>query len=228
METTQSPDYGTVVETEKDNVVEEEEGDIIQKDQTVEEGSEELNLNGITIQKAKNWFSLITTSGAWLEDDHVDLAMTLLWERQTRYPKSFKYTRAILHERCVFYSALIFEHMDYKQNPTNHKFDQGLINFTNGTWSKFGREWIGCTHLYFPICYNKHCIAAELVFETSEVNIYDHDKGCLIEGQLNQCLEPVTVMFPLLAQQVRIKTNGSLKVVDRQDFQAGHVVSDLS
>ncbi|KAK6118634.1 hypothetical protein DH2020_047626 [Rehmannia glutinosa] len=33
------------------------------------------------------------------------------------------------------------------------------------------------------------------------------------EGQLNQCLEPVTVILPLLAQQVGIKINGPLKVV---------------
>ncbi|KAK6125048.1 hypothetical protein DH2020_041226 [Rehmannia glutinosa] len=143
--------------------------------------------------------------------EHVDLAMTLLRERQTRYPVSFgKYTRAILDS--VFYQSLIFALNDYKRNPTNFKFENYLINYTNGTWRKFGRNG-GCTHLYFPICYNKHWIAAEVVFETSEVNIYDPDKGCLTEGQLNQCLEPVTVILPLLAQQVGIKINGPLKVV---------------
>ncbi|KAK6150930.1 hypothetical protein DH2020_015862 [Rehmannia glutinosa] len=152
--------------------------------------------------------------------------MTLLWERQTRYPVSFgKYTRAILDS--MFYQSLIFALNDYKKNPTNFKFDNYLINYTNGTWSKFGREWAGCTHLYFPICYNKHWIAAELVFETLEVNIYDPDKGCLTEGQLNQCLEPVTVMLPLLAQQVGIKTNGPLKVVrsDKTSKQGTSIVS---
>ncbi|KAK6123672.1 hypothetical protein DH2020_042589 [Rehmannia glutinosa] len=169
-------------------------------------------LHGMTIKKAKSWFTLITISGSWLEDYHMDLAMTLLRERQKRYSMSFgKYTRAILDYR--FYSSLIFEHMGYKENPNKHKFEEALINYTNGTWSKFGKEWAGCTHLYFPICYNKHWIAAEVVFEKSEFNIYDPDKGCLTEGQHNQCLESVTVMVPLLAQQVGIATNGPLKVV---------------
>ncbi|XP_022850182.1 uncharacterized protein LOC111372194 [Olea europaea var. sylvestris] len=44
---------------------------------------------GRTILDAYKWFHDITTQGAWLVDDYIDMAMNLLRDRVERYPQSF-------------------------------------------------------------------------------------------------------------------------------------------
>ncbi|XP_022869600.1 uncharacterized protein LOC111388998 [Olea europaea var. sylvestris] len=41
------------------------------------------------ISDAYKWFHNITTSGAWLADNHIDFAMDLLRDRAERHPRSF-------------------------------------------------------------------------------------------------------------------------------------------
>ncbi|XP_022859932.1 uncharacterized protein LOC111380561 [Olea europaea var. sylvestris] len=76
-----------------------------------------------------------------------------------------------------------------------------------------GKSWEGCTHMYIPACINKHYVTLEIIFADSTIYVYDTDHSCLTQGQLEQNLESVTVIVPMMARRAGINVQDRLRIV---------------
>ena len=76
--------------------------------------------------------------------------------------------------------------------------------------------WDACTHIYVPAILNHHAIAVEIVFADSTMYVYDSDPSCLTQGQLEQQLEPLAVIVPLMAARAGVIVNDRLAIVRDQ------------
>ncbi|XP_022869502.1 uncharacterized protein LOC111388912 [Olea europaea var. sylvestris] len=89
-----------------------------------------------------------------------------------------------------------------------------MMEWVVGMWpSVGGKPWDGCTHMYVPVCVNHHYIAVEIVFADSTMYVYDPDHSCLTQGQLEQNLESVSVIVPMMARQANITVQDRLATV---------------
>lgn len=79
-----------------------------------------------------------------------------------------------------------------------------------------GKAWDACTHIYVPAILNHHAIAVEIVFADSTMYVYDSDPSCLTQGQLEQQLEPLAVIVPLMAARAGVIVNDRLAIVRDQ------------
>ncbi|XP_022859103.1 uncharacterized protein LOC111379889 [Olea europaea var. sylvestris] len=139
---------------------------------------------GRTILDAYKWFHDITTQGAWLVDDHIDMAMDLLRDRVGRYPQSFhKPGRIILNTE--FFCAVTIEYQSLQLLGNEYVLLAYMLEWVIELSPSVGeKSWKGCTHLYIPVISNQHCIALEIVFTDSMIYVYDPDHSCLTQGQL--------------------------------------------
>ncbi|KAL2505060.1 Ulp1 protease family protein [Abeliophyllum distichum] len=71
-----------------------------------------------------------------------------------------------------------------------------LFDYVHGKSQLNGQPWEGCTHLYIPVLANAHWFAVEINFAESALYVYDPDKSCLTQGQLEKFLESVYYFIP--------------------------------
>ncbi|XP_022887825.1 uncharacterized protein LOC111403516 [Olea europaea var. sylvestris] len=76
-----------------------------------------------------------------------------------------------------------------------------------------GKSWEGCTHMYIPVIVNHYCIALEIVFSESTIYVYDLDHSCLTQEQLEQNIEPVIVIVPMMARRVILTMQDKLAIM---------------
>lgn len=79
-----------------------------------------------------------------------------------------------------------------------------------------GKAWEACTHIYVPAIVNHHTISVEIVFADSTMYVYDSDHSCLTQSQLEQFLEPIAVIVPLMAARASVIVNNRLAIVRDQ------------
>ncbi|XP_022855868.1 uncharacterized protein LOC111377053 [Olea europaea var. sylvestris] len=163
-----------------------------------------------TISNAYKWFHNITTSRAWLADDHIDLSMDLLRDRAERHPKSFNIPgRLILNTE--FIRAIDIEYQSFQAMGSEYTVQEYMMEWVVGMWpSVGGKPWDGCTHMYVPECLNHHYIAVKIVFADSTMYVYDPDHSCLTQGQLEQNLESLSVIVPMMARRANITVQDRL------------------
>ncbi|XP_022888898.1 uncharacterized protein LOC111404303 [Olea europaea var. sylvestris] len=166
-----------------------------------------------TISNAYKWFHDITTSGAWLADDHIDLSMDLLRDRAERHSKSFNIPgRLILNTE--FIRAVDIEYQSFQAMGSEYTVPKYMMEWVVGMWPSVGwKPWDGCTHMYVPVCLNHHYIAVEIVFADSTMYVYDPDHLCLTQGQLKQNLESLSVIVPMMARRANITVQDRLATV---------------
>ncbi|KAL2505055.1 Ulp1 protease family protein [Abeliophyllum distichum] len=87
-----------------------------------------------------------------------------------------------------------------------------LFDYVHGKSQLNGQPWEGCTHLYIPVLANAHWFAVEINFAESALYVYDPDKSCLTQGQLEKFLESVYYFIPLLAKSVNISVQDKVQV----------------
>ncbi|XP_022865420.1 uncharacterized protein LOC111385271 [Olea europaea var. sylvestris] len=91
-----------------------------------------------------------------------------------------------------------------------------------------GKSWEGCTNMYIPACINKHYITLEIVFADSTIYVYDPDHSCLTQGQLEQNLESVAVIVPMMARRAGINVQDRLQIVRNTTTARQSVSGDCS
>ncbi|XP_022843055.1 uncharacterized protein LOC111366551 [Olea europaea var. sylvestris] len=67
--------------------------------------------------------------------------------------------------------------------------------------------------MYIPACINKHYVTLEIVFADSTIYVYDPDHSCLIQGQLEQNLESMAIIVPMMARRAGINVHDRLRIV---------------
>jgi len=67
--------------------------------------------------------------------------------------------------------------------------------------------------MYIPVIANSHCFAVEIVFADSSIYVYNSDHKCLTQYQLEQILEPMAVIIPMMAREAMIRVHDKLIVV---------------
>ncbi|KAL2471531.1 Ulp1 protease family protein [Abeliophyllum distichum] len=159
-------------------------------------------LDHLKLKDAKQWFHDVFTEGAWLSDEHVDLAMQLLRQRTIKYPKSFGPLRVILDVNFYVNCMLAMLELD----TTDHLTDlpEGFDSYLQGEFPKHGQKWEGCIHLYFSICSRSHWYAIEVDIAKSMMFIYDPDKSCSTDDQIRADLMPMTTILPMLLKKINI------------------------
>ncbi|XP_022899326.1 uncharacterized protein LOC111412625 [Olea europaea var. sylvestris] len=85
----------------------------------------------MTVSDPYKWFHDITTAGAWLTDDHIDLAMDLLRDRAQRHPKSFDvHGRVILNTE--FLRAVTIEYQSFELMSNEYTVPEYMLEWTSG------------------------------------------------------------------------------------------------
>ncbi|KAL2458528.1 Ulp1 protease family protein [Abeliophyllum distichum] len=128
-------------------------------------------LGSVRLTDTKEWFNDVLTDGKWLADEHIDMAMYLLRQRATMYPKSFGNKRVIMD--FAFKNILEIAQMITDSCPNNLTIPDYLFDYVHGKSPSNGQRWEGCTHLYIPVLANSHWFAAEINFAESTVYVYD-------------------------------------------------------
>ncbi|CAA2989652.1 ubiquitin-like-specific protease 1A, partial [Olea europaea subsp. europaea] len=166
-----------------------------------------------TVSDPYKWFHDITTAGAWLADDHIDLAMDLLRDRAQRHPKSFDvHGRVILN--IEFLRVVTIEYQSLELMGNEYTVPEYMLEWVIGlSPSVEGKSWEGCTHMYIPVCINKHYVTLEIVFADSTIYVYDPDHSCLTQCQLEQNLESMAVIVPMMARRAGINVHDRLRIV---------------
>ncbi|KAL2541622.1 ubiquitin-like-specific protease ESD4 [Abeliophyllum distichum] len=111
-------------------------------------------LGSVRLTDAKEWFNDILTDGKWLADDHIDIAMYLLQQRATMYPKSFGNKRVIMD--FAFKTMLDVAQMIKESCRDNFTIPDYLFNYVHGKSQSNDQPWEGCTYLYIPVLANAH------------------------------------------------------------------------
>ncbi|KAL2519091.1 Ulp1 protease family protein [Abeliophyllum distichum] len=88
--------------------------------------------------------------------------------------------------------------------PDNFTLPDYLFDYVHGKSQSNGQPWEGCTHLYIPVLANAHWFAVEVNFFEGTVYVYNPDKSCLTQGQLEKFLESVCYFIPVLAKSANI------------------------
>lgn len=139
--------------------------------------------------------------------------MDLLRDRAERHPKSFNIPgRLILNTE--FIRAVDIEYRSFQAMGSEYTVPEYMMEWVVGMWpSVGGKPWDGCTHMYVPVCLNHHYIAVEIVFADSTMYVYDPDHSCLTQGQLEQNLESLSVIVPMMARRANINVQDRLATV---------------
>ncbi|KAL2470620.1 Ulp1 protease family protein [Abeliophyllum distichum] len=156
-------------------------------------------LGSVQLTDAKEWFN-----------DHIDIAMYLLRQRTTMYPKSFENKRVIMD--FAFKNMLDIAQMTKEFCQDNFTIPDHLFNYVHGKSQLNGQTWEGCTHLYIPVLANAHWFAVEMNFAESTLYVYDPDKSLFTQGQLENFLESVCYSIPFLAKSVNISVEDKVQV----------------
>ncbi|KAL2480456.1 Ulp1 protease family protein [Abeliophyllum distichum] len=112
----------------------------------------------------------------------------------------------------AFKNMLDVAQMTKESCPDNFTIPDYLFDYVHGKSQSNGQPWEGCTHMYVLVLVNAHWFAVEITFAESTVYIYDPDKSCLTQGQLEKFLESVCYFIPLLAKSVNISVQDKLQV----------------
>jgi hypothetical protein len=139
--------------------------------------------------------------------------MDLLRDRAQRHPKSFDvHGRVILNTE--FLGAVTIEYQSLAHMGNEYTVPEYMLEWVIGlSPSVAGKSWEGCTHMYIPACINKHYVTLEIVFADSTIYVYDPDHSCLTQGQLEQNLESVAVIVPMMARRAGINVQDRLRIV---------------
>ncbi|KAL2506329.1 Ulp1 protease family protein [Abeliophyllum distichum] len=167
-------------------------------------------LGSVRLTDAKEWFNDILIDEKWLADDHIDIAMYLLRQRAAMYPKSFGNKRVIMD--FAFKNMLAIAQMTKEFCEDNFTIPDYLFDYVYGKSQSNGQSWEGCTHIYIPVLANAHWFAVEINFAESTLYVYDPNKSCLTQGQLEKFLESVCYFIPLLAKSVKISVEDKVQV----------------
>ncbi|KAL2462203.1 Ulp1 protease family protein [Abeliophyllum distichum] len=136
--------------------------------------------------------------------------MYLPRQRATMYPKSFGNKRVIMD--FGFKNMLDIAQMTKEFCQDNFTIPDYLFDYVHGKSQSNSPPWEGCTHLYIPVLANAHWFAVEMNFAESTLYVYDPDKSCLTQGQLEKFLESVCYFIPLLAKSVNISVEDKVQV----------------
>ncbi|XP_022843364.1 uncharacterized protein LOC111366914 [Olea europaea var. sylvestris] len=151
-------------------------------------------------------------TSAWLADDHIDLAMELLRDRAQRYPRSYDSPgRVILSSEFV--RIVDIEHHELLSKGNECILSEYMLELVIGLQPRCEKPWTDCAHMYIPVIANSHCFSVEIVFANSTMYVYDSDHNCLRQSQLEQILESMAVIVPMMASQAMIRVNDRLAIV---------------
>ncbi|KAL2486323.1 Uncharacterized protein Adt_31079 [Abeliophyllum distichum] len=95
-------------------------------------------LDHLKLKDAKKWFHDVFTEGAWLSDEHVDLAMQLMCQRMIKYPKSFGRPRVILDVNFYVNCMLTMLELDATVHLT--ELPEGFHSYLEGEFPKHGQK----------------------------------------------------------------------------------------
>ncbi|XP_022842988.1 uncharacterized protein LOC111366465 [Olea europaea var. sylvestris] len=166
----------------------------------------------MTVPNAKKWFEDVLTTSAWFADDHIDLAMELLRDRARRYPRSYDSpSRVILSSE--FARVIDIEHHELLSKGNDYVLCEYMLEWVIGLQLRCEKSWTDCTHMYIPVIANSHCFSVEIVFADSTIYVYDSDHSCLTQSQLEQILEPLAAIVPMMASHAMIRVNDRLAIV---------------
>ncbi|XP_022890757.1 uncharacterized protein LOC111405894 [Olea europaea var. sylvestris] len=117
-----------------------------------------------TVSDPYKWFHDITISGAWLIDDHIDLAMDLLQDRAQRHPKSFDVHRRVILN-TEFLRVVTIEYQSLQLMGNEYTVSEYMLEWVIGmSPSVGGKSWEDCTLMYIAACIDKHYVTLEIVF----------------------------------------------------------------
>lgn len=141
------------------------------------------------------------------------MAMDLLRDRDRRFPISFALPgRLILNTE--FSRAIVIEYDSLQRVGNTYTIPDYMMEWVLGVWpSVGGKPWEECTHLYIPVIANLHYFAVEIIFADSTIYVYDSDHLCLTQGQLEQVLEPLAVIVPVMARRADVIVGDRLAIV---------------
>lgn len=67
--------------------------------------------------------------------------------------------------------------------------------------------------MYVPVIANSYYFAIEIAFANSAIYVYDFNHSYLTQAQLKQILEPMAVIFPMIARYMMIRVDNRLAIV---------------
>ncbi|KAK6157831.1 hypothetical protein DH2020_012079 [Rehmannia glutinosa] len=190
---------------------------------SLEDGAS-YKLGHINLEDAKTWFNDVLNPGGWFRDEHVDMALHLLWARAKKYPKSFGGSRAILDMQ--FNNELIFAMIDFHKQGDHFKIPVELMKYVNGANPSFGSKWQECTHIYFPLCTRNHWVAVEIDIFKATIYVYDPDKSCITNDQLKDDLKAASIILPLLLKEINIDLGVYIVAIERSIKTTKQAISE--
>lgn len=138
--------------------------------------------------------------------------MELLRDRARRHPRSFGIPGRVIVSSS-FARALDIEHSTLLLQGGGYVVPEYMLEWVIGLEPTYGQPWTDCTHMYIPQVANSHCFAVEISFADSTIHVYDSDHSCLTQGQLEQILEPMRVIIPMMARHADIQVNDRLAIM---------------
>lgn len=76
-----------------------------------------------------------------------------------------------------------------------------------------GKPQVICMHMYILVVTNHHYFAIEIVFVDSTIYLYNSDRTCLTQGELEHILEPVYVIVHLMARHMEVIVHARLTIM---------------